>query len=76
MIPLIRTLVDQGYSERILLSHDAGWYQPGEPNGGQQRPYTALLNTFVPQLLDAGFQKETIRQLTRDNPRNAFAIRQ
>jgi phosphotriesterase-related protein len=57
-----------------LLSQDAGWYNPGQANGGQQRPYTYLLGTFVPKLRASGLDAETIRMLTVENPRRAFAL--
>ncbi|MBK5262425.1 MAG: hypothetical protein JJE17_07630, partial [Peptostreptococcaceae bacterium] len=34
----------------VLLSHDAGWYQPGKPSGGDFRPYTTLFNTLIPYI--------------------------
>jgi len=26
-------LIQAGYADHILLSHDAGWYEPGQPDG-------------------------------------------
>ena len=34
----IRTLIDVGLDDRLLLSHDGGWYDPSEPNSGAQGP--------------------------------------
>jgi hypothetical protein len=53
-ITAIKELVAAGHGDRVLLSHDAGWYQPGQPRGGTQKPYTYLLGTFVPKLRAAG----------------------
>src|SRR5262249_36647289 len=43
----VLALIEAGYQENILLSHDAGWYQPGQPGGvptnGALRGYTALM---------------------------------
>ena len=58
----------------MLLSHDAGWYQPGQPNGGTQMPYTYLLKTFVPKLRQSGVDDGTVLMLTRENPLRAFAF--
>lgn len=74
LISIVRTLVNNGHTSRILLSHDAGWYQPGQPNGGTQRPFTYLLATFVPKLRTAGFGEDTIQALLRENPARAFGI--
>ena len=74
LIMAILELVVAGHADRVLLSHDAGWYQPGQPNGGSQKPYTYLLETFVPKLSQSGLDDGTIEMLTRENPRRAFAF--
>lgn len=73
-ITAIKELLAAGHGDRVLLSHDAGWYQPGQPNGGTQKPYTYLLDTFVPKLRSSGVDDATIRMLTEENPRRAFAF--
>jgi len=75
LITAIKDLLAAGYGERILLSHDAGWYQPGSLNGGTQRSYTYLIDTFIPKLRDAGIDDATIRMITETNPIRAFAFR-
>jgi phosphotriesterase-related protein len=60
---------------RILISHDAGWYEPGKPDGGDFRGYTTLFNKLIPSLKEKGFSKEDIDQLLVTNPKEAFAIR-
>jgi phosphotriesterase-related protein len=37
ILGMIRKLSEAGFRDRILISHDAGWYNPGQPNGGKQR---------------------------------------
>jgi phosphotriesterase-related protein len=73
IIKVIRSLTDAGLDNRILISHDAGWYNPGQPNGGKQRGYTALTTSFIPRLHRAGFTEAQIRKLARENPFRAFA---
>jgi phosphotriesterase-related protein len=73
-LAVIRELHAAGFGDRILLSHDAGWYQPGQRNGGSQKPYTYLLRTFVPKLRAAGFDEGAIRMFLQDNPNRAFAF--
>jgi phosphotriesterase-related protein len=73
-ITAIKELLAAGHGDRVLLSHDAGWYQPGQSNGGTQKPYTYLLGTFVPKLRSSGVDDATIRMLTEENPRRAFAF--
>ncbi len=62
-----------GYGERLLLSHDRGWYDPSKPGGGTPRPFTYLSESLLPKLAAAGVDERTVRQLTHDNPFNAFA---
>ncbi len=69
----ILRLLDAGLGNRLLLSHDRGWYDPAQPGGGMPRPYTYLIDTFLPQLRAAGVDKETIKKLIGDNPFQAFA---
>lgn len=65
----------RGLLGRVLLSHDAGWYSPGEPEGGRFQPYDTLFSDLLPALRKAGFAEVEIRQLTQVNPSRAFAIR-
>jgi phosphotriesterase-related protein len=68
-------MAQHGLLHRVLLSHDAGWYSVGEPNGGRFRPYTALFEQLLPALRKAGLSDEAIHRLTVRNPAQAFAIR-
>jgi phosphotriesterase-related protein len=74
-ISAIKNLLAAGHGDRILLSHDAGWYQPDETNGGTQKPYTYLIDTFIPKLKDAGVDDATIRMITQTNPVRAFGFK-
>lgn len=70
-------LIESGYAENILLSHDAGWYQPGRPGGqpeGGIRGYTALVESFLPALRQKGVSDEIIHLLTCTNPARAFVL--
>jgi phosphotriesterase-related protein len=71
-------LIDAGYEDRILLSHDAGWYDPSQPNGepaeGGIRGFNALVEDFIPNLLANGLSTDLITLLTHSNPARAFAF--
>ena len=76
-IRAIQNLLDHGFSNQILLSHDAGWFQPGRPGGEPEhglRGFTALMDTFVPSLREAGISDETIDRMTKTNPLRVFAL--
>jgi len=60
---------------KILISHDAGWYEPGKPGGGNFRGYTAIFDHLLPSLEAAGFTNQDVQQLLIENPREAFTIR-
>lgn len=72
-LDLIRRALDAGCADRLLLSHDRGWYDPAQPGGGTPRPFTYLSDQFLPRLSAAGVADDTIRRLTVDNPFDAFA---
>jgi phosphotriesterase-related protein len=60
--------------DKILLSHDAGWYDPGKPEGGAFREYTVLFKQLIPALEQEGFEESEIIQLIQKNPEKAFTI--
>lgn len=63
------------FLHRTLLSHDAGWYDPGKPNGGPiDRAYTVLFNRLMPELNRRGFTKKDWKQILVENPAEAFGI--
>lgn len=70
-------LIEAGFIDHLLLSHDAGWYNPGDPNGLPEngyRGYTALTRDFIPALLQRGLSEDQIRRITINNPAQAFAF--
>ncbi|GAK50602.1 aryldialkylphosphatase [Candidatus Moduliflexus flocculans] len=67
-------LLERGFEDRILLSHDGGWYHVGEPNGGTVIPFTRMYATFLPLLKECGVSDAIIEKIMRINPTNAFAV--
>ena len=77
LVETILALIEAGYIDHILLSHDAGWYSPGLPGGlpnDGYRGYTALTKDFLPTLSARGISEEQIRHITVSNPARAFAF--
>ncbi|MCX8038427.1 MAG: phosphotriesterase [Candidatus Sumerlaeia bacterium] len=64
----------RGWLNRVLISHDAGWYRVGEPRGGNFRPFDTLFRQFIPAAKSAGLNDDDIARLIRANPREAFAV--
>jgi len=59
--------------DRILISHDAGWYDP-QKQVQAIRPYTNIFKQLYPELISRGFSKEEFNRLISQNPSKAFAI--
>jgi phosphotriesterase-related protein len=70
----ILALKEAGLLDRVLLSHDAGWYSPGEENGGNYRGYSGIFTHLIPALEARGFTTAELDQLFIGNPRNAYSI--
>lgn len=74
-VEMVTDLRERGHLDRVLLSHDAGWYTVGEPGGGTFRPFEDLFIDLIPALREAGFTEEEINQVNVENPREAFIVR-
>lgn len=77
LVDNVLALIEAGYAKHILLSHDAGWYDPsqldGQPEGGI-RGFTALVGEFIPTLRARGVTDELTHLITAINPARAFAF--
>jgi phosphotriesterase-related protein len=60
---------------KVLVSHDAGWYQPGEENGGNYRGYSTIFEKLIPMMKKEGFSRKDIKQIFIKNPASAFSIK-
>ena len=66
---------ENGLLDHVLLSHDAGWYSPGEANGGDFKGYTALFDALIPLLKEKGFTQTELDLILIQNPAKAFSIK-
>ncbi|SHF86035.1 phosphotriesterase-related protein [Fodinibius roseus] len=71
----ISELDESGLLDRVLISHDAGYYNPDEDDGGDFREYTDIFEYLLPALRKNGFTNSDIDQLLVQNPREAYGIR-
>jgi phosphotriesterase-related protein len=62
-----------GILDRILISHDAGWYDP-QKTVQTLMPYNVIFKKLYPALKSRGFTDDDFNQLTRVNPSKAYAI--
>jgi phosphotriesterase-related protein len=77
LLDTVIAIIEAGFINQLLLSHDAGWYNPARPDGlpdDGYRGYTALTKNFIPALLQRGVTQEQIDLITIQNPANAFAF--
>jgi phosphotriesterase-related protein len=74
-VPILAFLKKEKHLRRILVSHDAGWYEPGKPGGGNFRGYTTLFHKLIPALKQAHFSQRDIDQIIQHNPAEVFSIK-
>ncbi|WP_432491215.1 phosphotriesterase family protein [Kineococcus gypseus] len=72
-LALVLDSLEAGQAGRLLLSHDAGWFDPALPGGGTPRPFTDLTGSFLPALRAAGVGDDVLDDLCVRNPFRAFA---
>jgi phosphotriesterase-related protein len=76
-IRTLLALLEEGYGDRIHLSHDAACFMDfmvGDPNFAEERPdYLHLTTTILPALRERGVTEAQIDELTIDNPRRFLA---
>ena len=66
-------LKERGFSDRILISHDAGWFDP-QKEVQSVIPFTAIFDQVIPELKSRGFTADDIHKLLTVNPARAFSI--
>ncbi|MDN5212058.1 phosphotriesterase [Fulvivirgaceae bacterium BMA12] len=74
-LTMINNLKNNGLLGKVLISHDAGWFSPGEEGGGNFKGYTPVFKKLIPLLKAEKYSTEEINQLLIDNPRNALEIK-
>jgi len=62
-----------GILNRILISHDSGWYDP-QKEDQSIKPYTNIFKKLYPALKSHGFTDDEFNALISVNPSKAFSI--
>lgn len=75
LIAIMKLLKEKGVLNKVLISHDAGWYDPAKDNGGDFRGFSTLFLKLIPMMKQDGFTGEEIEQVFIKNPSQAFAVR-
>ncbi len=73
-VDLLTRLKREKLLHKILISHDAGWYDPGKVNGGNFRAFTELFDYLIPALKKNGFSQKDIDLLLIKNPQKAYSL--
>lgn len=63
---------ENGILRNILISHDAGWFDPVKPGGGDFQPFTNIFEKLIPILNERGFSEKDWNLLLNKNPKLAF----
>ena len=72
VIELVKQLIDEGFASQIMLSQDVCHDSQLLSYGGNG--YTYLQKTFLPRLLAAGVDQQTIDQMTVKNPARVLTL--
>jgi phosphotriesterase-related protein len=77
-IATVAALAEQGFSDRMVLSHDASchidWFPPGVRDmAAPNWHYTFIHSTVIPALKEAGVTDEQLATMLVDNPRRYFS---
>lgn len=73
-VDVLSLLKKENLLHRVLISHDAGWFDPAQPEGGEFRPFTTIFHKLIPALTQAGFTQHDIDQLLITNPATAYSV--
>ncbi len=76
--PYVNRLVfakENGILGNVLISHDAGWYDPSKVVGGDFQPFTNIFEKLIPILNEKGFTEKDWNLLLIENPKEAFQIK-
>jgi phosphotriesterase-related protein len=71
----IKVIKSAGCLDHVLLSHDAGWYDPNKPDGGNFRGFTEIPEFLIPALLKNGITEDEVNLILETNPAKAFSIK-
>jgi phosphotriesterase-related protein len=74
-VRVLTALKKENLLHKILISHDAGWYNVGQPHGGIYRGYTDIFEILIPALKANGFSQDDIDLLLIKNPQKAYAAK-
>lgn len=75
LVGMVVNLKQNNCLHRVLLSHDAGWYDPEKTDGAGYQPHTLLFGQLLLALKKAGISDADLHQMLVSNPGRAFAVK-
>lgn len=67
-ISQVKCLIDAGFSDRVLISHDVVCPHELVKYGGYG--YAHILEHILPKMIDRGISQENTMKIVRENPKN------
>lgn len=68
----ILALREAGLLHKILISQDAGWYEPETKGNSTFRSYLSIRSVLIPLLKESGVTDREVKKLLHDNVVDAF----
>jgi phosphotriesterase-related protein len=70
-----KIMKEKGLLNKLMFSHDSGWYNPALPGGGNIRGFMDIENYLIPALKENGFLQDDLDQIFIKNPAEAFQVK-
>ncbi|MBP3967393.1 hypothetical protein [Paenibacillus lignilyticus] len=74
-VDLLGQLLECGVGDRVLLSQDTGWYNVGQFQGGNLRPYHHLFTDFFPVAAAGGLEPQWLEKCVTSHAFQAMSMR-
>ena len=74
-VSFAKLMKGKGLLNKLLFSHDAGWYEPAKPGGGDFRGFMDIENYLIPALKENGFSQDELDQLFIKTPADVFYVK-
>lgn len=74
-VSFAKLMKGEGLLDKLLFSHDAGWFDPMVPGGGNFRGFTDIEKYLIPALKENGFSQADLAQVFIQNPARAFEVK-
>lgn len=75
MTEMVVNMKKNNCAVKLLLSQDAGWYDPEIPDGSNYQEHTLIFDYLVPELNAAGITDADLNRFLNKNPGKAFTVK-